>query len=128
MPSPRKQPHRPSSHTIDTPRPSRSFARRLSDASARDCGVLIPMVSERMNRFRYRLNTRRYEMRRENALRMARLRYRLDNMAMGGALKIGLLVLLGATPFVLYFLLQPSTPTAVEDPVSTISRNTNPPS
>jgi hypothetical protein len=85
------------------------------------------MVSDRMNRFRYRLNTRRYEIRRDNALRLARLRYRLDNMAMGGALKIGLLVLLGATPFVLYFLLQPNTPTAVEDPVSNISRNTNPP-
>lgn len=80
-----------------------------------------------MNRFRYRLNTRRYQMRRDNTLRIARLRYRLDNMAMGGALKIGLLVLLGATPFVLYFLLQPDTPTAVEDPVSNISRNTNPP-
>lgn len=80
-----------------------------------------------MNRFRYRLNTRRYEIRRENTLRMARLRYRLDNMALGGALKILLLLLLGATPFVLYFLLQPDTPTTVEDPVSNISRNTNPP-
>ncbi|HYN99044.1 MAG TPA: hypothetical protein VEU28_05170, partial [Actinomycetota bacterium] len=85
------------------------------------------MVSERINRFRYRLNTRRYEMRRENALRMARLRYRLDNMAAGSFIKIGLLVLLGAAPFVLYSVLQPSAPTAVEDPVSTISRNVVPP-
>jgi hypothetical protein len=80
-----------------------------------------------MNRFRYRLNSRRYEMRRENALRMARMRYRLDNMAAGSFLKIGLLVLLGATPFVLYLLLQPSTPTVAEDPVSTITRNVPPP-
>lgn len=94
--------------------------------SDRDCVVLKPMVSERMNRFRYRLNTRRYQMHRENALRMARLRYRMDNMAAGGILKIALVVLLGATPFVLYLILQPDTPTAVEDPVSNISRSTPP--
>ena len=80
-----------------------------------------------MNRFRDRLNNRRYEMRRENALRMARMRYRLDNMAAGGFLKIGLLVLLGATPFVLYLVFQPDTPTVAEDPVSTITRNVPPP-
>ncbi len=80
-----------------------------------------------MNRFRYRLNTRRYEMKRENALRMARLRYRMDNMAAGGVIKVTLLVLLGAMPFVLYTLMQPDTPTTAEDPVSTISRNVGPP-
>lgn len=80
-----------------------------------------------MNRFRYRLNTRRYEMRRENALRMARMRYRLDNMAAGAFLKIGLLILLGATPFVLYMMFQPDTPTVAEDPVSNITTNFSPP-
>lgn len=75
-----------------------------------------------MNRLRYRWNTRRYEMRRGNALRVARLRYRLDNMAAGRFLRVGLLVLLGSLPFILYFAFQPGRPTAVEDPVSTISR------
>ncbi|CAN5814910.1 hypothetical protein BH23ACT12_BH23ACT12_02850 [soil metagenome] len=85
------------------------------------------MVSERINRFRYRLNTRRYELKRENTLRMARMRYRLDNMAAGSAVKVTFLVLLGATPFILYMLMQPDTPTTIEDPVSTISRNVGPP-
>ncbi|HEX2178965.1 MAG TPA: hypothetical protein VHL54_05515, partial [Actinomycetota bacterium] len=80
-----------------------------------------------MNRFRYRLNARIYELRRERTLRMARMRYRLDNMGAGRYIKLALLIGLGAVPFLLFFLFQPDRPTTVADTSSNFTRNLGPP-
>ncbi|HVL51610.1 MAG TPA: hypothetical protein VM754_08955, partial [Actinomycetota bacterium] len=84
------------------------------------------MASDRTARFRYRLETRIYEMRREQALRSARIRYRMDNLGASGPIRLTMLALLGAMPFLLFFLFQPTRPIAVEDTTNTISRNIGP--
>ncbi len=110
------------------PRPSESLNAWATsrDNSFNRCGVLSPMSSYRMARFRYRLETAIYQMRREQALRAARLRYRFNSLRASSFLKLALLALLGAAPFVLFFLFQP-LPTGIEDGANIISRNVGPP-